>query len=56
MTYTRYSIVRALLCRRLLWAGHVNKMEKARNRYRILTGKSFEKDPRKDREDEETIQ
>jgi hypothetical protein len=56
MTYTKYSIIRSLIYRRLLWAGRVNKMEKAGNVYRILTGKSLEKRPRKDREDEESIQ
>jgi hypothetical protein len=56
MNYARYSIVRALKCRRLLWTEHVNKMEEARNVYRILIGKSLEKRPLEDREGDERTQ
>jgi hypothetical protein len=56
MIYVRYSIVMLLICMRLLWAGHVNKMEKAGNVYRILMGESLGKRSLQDREDDERIQ
>ena len=39
------NIVRNLKSRRLRWAGHVARMEKIRNAYRILVGKPESKRP-----------
>ena len=37
--YRSTNIVRVIKSRRLRWAGHVARMEEARNAFKILTGK-----------------
>ena len=37
--YHSPNIVRVIKSRRLRWAGHVNRMEKGRSAFKILTGK-----------------
>jgi hypothetical protein len=43
--YSSPSIVRIIKSRRMLWAGHVARMGKKRNAYRILVGKPEGKRP-----------
>ena len=39
------NIVRVIKSRRLIWAGHVARMEKGRSAFKILTGKPTRKRP-----------
>ena len=41
--YSSYNIIENLKFRRLRWVGHVSRMEKSRNAYRIVVGKPEEK-------------
>jgi hypothetical protein len=43
--YRSLEIVRVIKCRRLRWAGHVARMEKGSNAFKILTGKPTGKRP-----------
>ena len=43
--YFSPNIIRNLKSRRLRWAGHVARMEKSRNAYRVLVGKPKSKRP-----------
>ena len=43
--YSSSKIIRNLKSRRLRWAGHVARMEKSRNAYRVLVGKPEGKRP-----------
>ena len=43
--YSSCNIIRNLKSRRLRWAGHVTRMEKFRNAYRVLVGKPESKRP-----------
>ena len=43
--YSSPDIIRNLKSRRLRWAGHVARVEKFRNAYRVLLGKSESKRP-----------
>jgi hypothetical protein len=43
--YSSPSIIRMIKSRRMRWAGHVARMGKKRNAYRILVGKPEEKRP-----------
>ena len=39
------NIVRVIKSRRLIWAGHIARMEESRSAYKILTGKPTGKEP-----------
>ena len=41
--YCSPTMVRVIKCRRLRWAGHVARKEKAKNAFKILTGKPIGK-------------
>jgi hypothetical protein len=43
--YSSPSIIRIMKSRRMRWAGHVARMGKKRNAYRLLVGKPEEKRP-----------
>ena len=43
--YFSPNIIRSLKSRRLVWAGHVARMEQSRNAYRVLMGKPEGKRP-----------
>ena len=43
--YSSPNIIRNLKSRRLIWAGHVARMEQFRNSYRVLVGKPNSKRP-----------
>jgi hypothetical protein len=43
--YSSPSIIRMIKSRRKIWAGHVARMGKKRNAYRVLMGKSEGKRP-----------
>jgi hypothetical protein len=43
-------IVRQIKSRRMRWAGHVARVGEGRNMYRVLVGKSEEKDHLKDKD------
>ena len=43
--YSSPNIIRSHKTRRLKWAGHVARMEQARNAYRVLVGKPERKRP-----------
>ena len=43
--YSSPNIIRNLKARRLRWVGHVARMEKSRNAYRVLAGKPEGKRP-----------
>jgi hypothetical protein len=43
--YSSPSIIRIIMSRRMRWAGHVARMGKKRNAYRLLVGKPEEKGP-----------
>jgi hypothetical protein len=43
--YSSPSIIRIIKSRRMRWAGHVARMEKKRNAYRLLVGKPEGKSP-----------
>ena len=43
--YSSSNIIRNLKSRRLTWAGHVARMEKSRNAYRVLVAKPEGKRP-----------
>ena len=43
--YRSLNIVRVIKSRRLRWAGHVARMKKGRNAFKIVTGKSTGKRP-----------
>ena len=43
--YSSPNIIRSIISRRLSWAGHVARMEKSRNAYRVLVGKPESKRP-----------
>jgi hypothetical protein len=43
--YSSPSIIRIIKSRRMRWAGHVARMEKKRNAYRLLVGKPEGKRP-----------
>ena len=42
--YRSLNIVRVIKSRRLRWVGHVAEMEEGRSDFKILTGKSTERD------------
>jgi hypothetical protein len=42
--YSSPSIIRKIESRRMRWAGHVARMGKKRNAYRLLVGKPWERD------------
>jgi hypothetical protein len=37
--YTSQNIIRMIKSRRMRWAGHIARMQKMRNAYRVLLGK-----------------
>ena len=43
--YLSPNIVRVIKSRRLIWAGHVARMEEGRSAFKILTGKPTGKGP-----------
>ena len=43
--YSSPNIIRNLKSRRLIWAGHVERVEQSRNAYRVLVGKPEGKRP-----------
>jgi hypothetical protein len=48
--YSSPSIIRMIKSRRMRWAGHVARMGKKRNVYRILVGKPEGKSPLEDQD------
>jgi hypothetical protein len=44
--YSSLNILRVIKSRRMMWAGHVARMEEGRGVYRVLVGKPEDKRPR----------